>query len=216
MNLNTVIDIFLHTPKYLEIILSQYSIWAYVILFAILFMETGVVVTPFLPGDSILFGIGSIVAITNVIDVPLMVFLLILAAIVGDTVNYHIGRALGSYLIEEKKVRFIKREYIERTQKFYEKHGGKTITIARFMPIIRTFAPFVAGISRMKYRSFLVYNMLGGILWICLMFGIGYFFGNIPMVKNHFSLVTIGIILVSLLPVLIAYLKSRKEKVAEA
>lgn len=179
-------------------------------------METGVVVTPFLPGDSILFGIGSIVAITNVVDVPLMVFLLILAAIVGDTVNYHIGRALGNYLIEEKKVRFIKREYIERTQKFYDKHGGKTITLARFMPIIRTFAPFVAGISRMKYRSFLIYNMLGGILWICLMFGIGYFFGNIPMVKNHFSLVTIGIILISLLPLLIAYLKSRKEKVVEA
>lgn len=212
MDLATLIDIFLHTSKYLDMLFSQYSVWAYVVLFAILFLETGVVITPFLPGDSILFGVGAIAAVSAEIDVPLILFLLIIAVILGDSFNYEIGRHLRVRLNDKRKIPLIKYEYLQRTQKFFDRHGGKTITIARFIPIIRTFAPFVSGASKMKYSKFLFYNVIGGVSWVCLMFGIGYFFGNITFVKDHFSLVIIAIILISLVPIAVAFVKGRKGK----
>ena len=215
MDFSLLVDIFFNAPKYLDVLFSQYYMWAYIILFAILFFETGIVITPFLPGDSILFGVGAIAAVTTKVNLPLLIILLMSAAVLGDSLNYEIGRTLRVKVNDKKKLRFIKYEYILRTQKFFEKHGGKTITIARFIPIIRTFAPFVSGVSKMKYSKFLFYNVIGGVGWVALMFGIGYFFGNIPTVKNNFSLVVIGIIVVSLMPAVAALIKSKKKKTSK-
>jgi len=204
-----IIDLILHVDKYLGQIINHYGFWTYLILFVVVFCETGLVVTPFLPGDSLLFAAGSFAAI-GVLN-PFMLFVSIsIAAILGDTVNYWMGHYVGPRVFKEK-VRFLKREYLERTHSFYEKHGGKTIILARFIPIIRTFAPFVAGIGAMTYGKFISYNVIGGIVWVALFVYSGYFFGTLLVVKNNFSLVIIVIIILSIVPIVIELLKKRKK-----
>lgn len=189
----------------------QYSLWAYVFLFIIIFIETGLVVTPFLPGDSLLFVTGAIAA-SGLVNIPSILVMLYIAAIAGDSVNYEIGHSLREKVQKREKIPLIKMENIEKSQDFLKRNGGKTITIARFMPIIRTFAPFVAGAGKMPYKSFILYNVIGGISWVTLLFGIGYFFGNIPAVKDHFSLIVIGIVIISVLPAAVAYINSKMKK----
>lgn len=192
-----------------EIIIS-YKSWTYLVLFLIIFCETGLVFTPFLPGDSLLFAAGALAALGSLN--PLILFLLLaVAAILGDTVNYWIGEFIGEKLFDSKKLKFLKREHLDKTHQFYEKHGGKTIIIARFVPIIRTFAPFVAGIGSMTYPKFLSYNFLGGILWVGLFIFGGYYFGNLPFVKSNFSTVILAIVIISVLPGVIEYLRNRKK-----
>lgn len=189
----------------------QYSLWAYVFLFIIIFIETGLVVTPFLPGDSLLFVTGAIAA-SGLVNIPSILIMLYIAAIAGDSVNYEIGHSLREKVQKREKIPLIKMENIEKSQDFLKRNGGKTITIARFMPIIRTFAPFVAGAGKMPYKSFILYNVIGGISWVTLLFGIGYFFGNIQAVKDHFSLIVIGIVIISVLPAAVAYINSKMKK----
>lgn len=203
--LEYLIDLFLHLDKHLLSIVNDYRTWTYLILFVIIFCETGLVVTPFLPGDSLLFAAEAIAA-TGAMNIWVLVLILCVAAFLGDTVNYGIGKYIGKKAFEREH-RFIKRKYLIRTNHFYETHGGKTIVIARFIPIIRTFAPFVAGIGRMNYPRFLIYNILGGILWVFTCSFAGYFFGNITVVKNNFSVVIIAIIIISLLPIVVEYCK---------
>lgn len=212
MNLSFLVDLFLHLDKYLNTMLSQYNLLAYIVVFIIIFIETGLIVTPFLPGDSLIFAIGAIAAAGGPVSVPLVLFLLYVAAVAGDTVNYQIGHLLREKVNKREHIPLVKMEYIDRTQAFFEQNGGKTITIARFIPIIRTFAPFVAGVGKMRYKKFLGYNMIGGISWVTLLFAIGFLFGNISAVKNHFSLVVLAIILISIIPAVIAFLKSRMKK----
>ena len=212
MNLSFITDLFFHLDSYLNTLLSQYNLLAYVVVFIIVFIETGLVVTPFLPGDSLIFAVGAIAAAGGPISIPLVLFLLYLAAVAGDTVNYQIGHLLREKVNKREHIPLVKMEYIDRTQAFFERNGGKTITIARFIPIIRTFAPFVAGVGKMRYQKFLGYNMVGGISWVTALFAIGFFFGNISMVKNHFSLVVLAIILISIIPAAAAFLKSRMKK----
>lgn len=202
-----VMDLFLHLDEHLANIISQYGTWTYAILFLIIFMETGFVVTPFLPGDSLLFAAGTFAALGSM-NVWLLIVLLVIAAIAGDTVNYWIGHYLGE---RAYNIKWVKREYLERTHAFFEKHGGKTIFLARFVPIVRTFAPFVAGMGRMSYGYFFSYNVFGGIVWVFLFTLLGYFFGNIPFVKQNFELVIIAIILVSVLPAVWEAWKARRE-----
>ena len=210
--INTFFDIFMHLDKHLGSVIQSYGIWTYLILFLIIFCETGLVITPILPGDSLLFAAGAFAAI-GALEVMWLFVLLTIAAIGGDTLNYSIGKYMGPKIFHKEKVRFMNREYLERTHRFYEKHGGKTIIIARFMPIIRTFAPFVAGIGRMTYLHFISYNVIGGIVWIAsFVFG-GYFFGNIPVVKRNFTLVIMAIIILSIMPGVIEYLRHRFRKV---
>ena len=213
MNFTFIMDLFFHLDTYLNTLLRQYNILAYVVIFIIIFIETGLVVTPFLPGDSLIFAVGAIAAAGGPISIPLILFLLYVAAVAGDTVNYHIGQLLREKVQRREHIPLIKTEYIDRTQVFFERNGGKTITIARFIAIIRTFAPFVAGVGKMQYKKFLGYNLIGGISWVTLLFGVGFFFGNISVVKNHFSLVVIAIILISILPAAIAFLRNRIKKV---
>jgi membrane-associated protein len=215
LDFNLFIDLFLHLDEYLNAILSQYNVLAYVLIFVVIFIETGLVVTPFLPGDSLIFVTGAIAAAGGPINIPLMIGLLYAAAVSGDTVNYHIGHFLREKVRRKEKIPFIKAEYIERTQAFFNRHGGKTITIARFIPIIRTFAPFVAGVCKMAYHKFLSYNVVGGISWVTLMFCIGYFFGNIPYIKDHFGLIVVGIVVISVLPAVIAFLVNRRKTLKE-
>ncbi len=193
------IDIFLHLDKHLHEVISQYGVWTYGILFFIIFMETGFVVTPFLPGDSLLFAAGTFAAL-GALNVYILFILLAVAAILGDTANYWIGHFIGERAYTGE-IRWIKQEYLNRTHEFFEKHGGKTIFLARFVPIVRTFAPFVAGVGRMSYGYFISFNVFGGMTWVGLMLLAGYFFGNIPVVKHNFSLAILGIIAVSLIPV---------------
>ncbi len=193
------IDLFLHLDKHLHEIISQYGMWTYGILFFIIFIETGLVVTPFLPGDSLLFAAGTFAALGS-LNVYILFVLLASAAILGDTANYWIGHFIGERAYTGE-IRWIKQEYLHRTHEFFEKHGGKTIFLARFVPIVRTFAPFVAGVGRMSYGYFISFNVFGGITWVGLMLLAGYFFGNIPVVKHNFSLAILGIIAVSLIPV---------------
>ena len=208
--LTQFIDIFLHLDVHLSEIISQYGAWTYGILFVIIFIETGLVIMPFLPGDSLIFAAGAIAAIGDSgINIFLMVGLLMLAAILGDTVNYWIGYSLGERAYDSK---WVKKEYIDKTHEFFEKHGGKTIFLARFVPIIRTFSPFVAGIGKMSYKYFFSYNVFGGLVWVPLFAFAGYFFGNIEFVKHNFSIVILAIIAISLVPVFIEALKARKEK----
>ena len=206
--IKTLFDIFMHLDRHLGSVIQAYGIWTYLILFLIIFCETGLVVTPILPGDSLLFAAGAFAAI-GALDVLWLFGLLTVAAVAGDTLNYWVGHYLGPKVFHKKDVRFLNREYLDRTHRFYEKHGGKTIIIARFMPIIRTFAPFVAGIGKMTYMRFIGYNVSGGILWIAsFVFG-GYFFGNIPMVKRNFTLVIVAIIVLSVMPGVIEFLRHR-------
>ena len=209
--IKTLFDIFMHLDRHLGAVIQDYGIWTYLILFLIIFCETGLVVTPILPGDSLLFAAGAFAAI-GALDVLWLFGLLTVAAVAGDTLNYWMGHYLGPKVFHKKDVRFLNREYLDRTHRFYEKHGGKTIIIARFMPIIRTFAPFVAGIGKMTYMRFIGYNVSGGILWIeSFVFG-GYFFGNIPMVKRNFTLVIVAIIVLSVMPGIIEFLRHRSKK----
>jgi len=203
-------DFMLHLDKHLSIIVDHFGLWTYVLLFAIIFAETGLVVTPFLPGDSLLFATGAIAA-TGALKVLWIFVTLTLASIVGDSANYAIGKFLGEKLLQ-MHARFIKKEYLDRTHKFYEKYGGKTIILARFVPIIRTFAPFVAGIGTMSYLRFFVYNVTGGILWVSLFVFGGYFFGNIPFIKSNFSLTILVIVIISILPGIIGIRKHRRQK----
>jgi membrane-associated protein len=209
------IDLVLHMDKYLAQIIQSAGIWTYLILFVVIFIETGLVVTPFLPGDSLLFAAGTFAAL-GALDVKVLFILLAAAAVLGDTVNYWIGHYIGPRVFTGN-VRWLKKEYLDRTQAFYEKYGGKTIFLARFIPIIRTFAPFVAGVGKMRYGYFISYNVFGGITWTGLFIFAGYFFGNVPFVRNNFSLVVIAIILISIMPAVIEYFRNRKPKaVAEA
>ncbi len=204
-----VFDFIIHIDRHLNGLIQQYGIWTYAILFVIIFAETGLVVVPFLPGDSLLFAAGAFAA-QGSLEVSFLFFLLGAAAVFGDTANYWIGRAVGPTVFHDGKVRFLKKEYLDRTHRFYEKYGGRTIIIARFVPIIRTFAPFVAGVGRMSYMRFMSYNVFGGIGWIaCFVFG-GYFFGNIPSVKNNFTVVIMAIILISVMPAIIEIFRHRR------
>ena len=204
------IDIFLHLDSYLGSIIQEYGIWTYAILFIIIFLETGIVVTPFLPGDSLIF-IAATFAGIGVLN-PLWLFLIVAAAaILGDTVNYWIGYNVGPRVFH-KKIRYFKMEHLERAQKFFKKHGPKTIVIARFLPIIRTFAPFVAGISKMDYKRFLTYNVLGGVFWVGLFVSLGYFFGNMPIVRENFTAVIVIILIDSLIPPRYDYIQHSRKK----
>lgn len=203
-----LIDFFLHLDVYLAQIIADYGVWTYAILFAVIFMETGFVVTPFLPGDSLIFAAGTFAALGS-LNVWLLFFLLATAAVLGDSVNYWIGHYLGD---RAYNIKWIKREYLDKTHAFFEKHGGKTIFLARFVPIVRTFAPFVAGIGRMSYGFFFRWNVIGGIVWVAIFTFLGYVFGNIPFVKRNFELVIVAIILVSLVPIGVEWWKARREK----
>jgi membrane-associated protein len=205
--LTFLLNLFLHLDQYLADVISQYGGWTYGILFFVIFMETGFVVTPFLPGDSLLFAAGTFAAIGS-LNVYFVAFLLMGAAILGDTVNYWIGHYLGDRAYQ---IKWIKREYLDKTHAFFEKHGGKTIFLARFVPIVRTFAPFVAGIGHMSYAYFITYNFVGGITWVALFTFAGYFFGNIPFIKHNFEFVIIAIILISVVPIFVEWWKARRE-----
>jgi len=204
------INFFLHLDKYLGIAIQAYGVYVYLILFLIIFMETGFVVTPILPGDSMIFAAGTFAALGSLN--PIIIFVLLsIAAIAGDTVNYWIGHFVGPKVFSRKN-RFLKKEYLIKTKNFYQEHGGKTIIIARFIPIIRTFAPFVAGIGKMDYKKFFVYNVFGGIFWVALFTFGGYFFGELSFVKNNFSAVIMAIIIISILPAIIEYIKEKMKK----
>ena len=208
----SVMDLFLHLDQHLNRIVTDYGVWTHLILFAIVFAETGLVVTPFLPGDSLLFAAGALAALGS-LDLWLLVVLLIGAAILGDTVNYWVGAWIGPRAFSGN-VRFLRKDYLERTHAFYEKHGGKTIILARFVPIIRTFAPFVAGVGAMSYPKFITYNIVGAVLWVGLFVPLGYFFGNMPAVKNNFSLVILAIIGISVMPIAVEMFRARRGRPA--
>lgn len=208
-NLSDIFNLLLHVDEYLIQITSQYGIWTYLILFLVIFAETGFVVTPFLPGDSLLFAAGAISALGS-LNVWGMLIILSIAAILGDTVNYWIGHFFGQKIVDNPKISFINQKHIDQTNEFYQKHGGKTIILARFVPIVRTFAPFVAGIGKMHYEKFLLYNLIGGVAWVFIFTLLGYFFGNIPFVKANFELVVVAIILISVLPMVWEYFKAKR------
>lgn len=204
------IDFFLHLDTHLSAITSEYGLLTYLLLFVIVFCETGLVITPFLPGDSLIFATGALAA-SGSLDLFTILVVLCIAAIAGDTVNYQIGHLFRDKVANRESIRFIKQEHLDRTHAFFEKHGIKTIIIARFVPIIRTFAPFVAGIGIMPYSTFISYNVIGGVAWVVSFLLGGYFFGNLPVVKDNFSFVILGIIIVSLLPGIIAYIQSKRD-----
>ena len=208
--INFLVDFILHLDQHLNDIIQSYGIWTYAILFGIIFLETGLVIMPFLPGDSLLFAAGTFAALGS-LNVWILWLVTFSAAVLGDTVNYWIGNKIGPRAFEQD-IRFLKREYLERTQRFYDKHGGKTIILARFVPIIRTFAPFVAGVGTMQYQRFLTFNVVGAFLWTGIFIWLGYFFGNIPFVRENFELVIVGIILVSVVPMIIEYVRSKARK----
>ncbi len=206
--LTQFVDLFLHLDKHLDQIIRDYGVWAYVILFAIVFCETGLVVTPFLPGDSLLFAAGTFAA-GGSFDLATLVVLLLIAAILGDAVNYACGHFLGPKVFRKEGGRFLKKEYLDRTHRFYETYGNKTIVLARFVPIVRTFAPFIAGVGCMSYSKFLTYNVVGAIAWVFIFVLGGYWFGNIAVVKQNFTLVMLAIIFVSVLPAVFEAWRSR-------
>ena len=207
--LNTFLQILLHLDKYLDLVIRNYGSWTYAILFLIIFCETGLVVTPVLPGDSLLFAAGALSA-TGSLEAGWLFALLSAAAIAGNTVNYWIGWFIGPKVFRTEGVRFLNREYLDRTHRFYEKHGGITIVVARFMPIIRTFAPFVAGLGFMNHARFMVYNVTAGIAWVGIFVFGGYYFGNIPIVRRNFTFVILAIIVISVMPAVIEFLRHRR------
>lgn len=208
--MNTLIDIFLHLDQHLGDLTTSLGGWTYVVLFLIIFCETGLVVMPFLPGDSLLFAVGALCALPESnLHLGLMMGLLCVAAILGDAANYAIGRHFGPRVFVSETSRFLNKKHLEYTARFYARHGGKTIILARFIPIIRTFAPFVAGIGRMDYRRFAMFNVVGGIAWVVGFLGLGFAFGNLPIVKDQFHYVILGIIVISVMPAVIEFLRSR-------
>lgn len=213
--INSLIEVVLHLDKYLNEIIIQYGIFVYVLLFIVIFIETGLVIMPFLPGDSLLFAAGSFAAIGS-LNIFILLIIFSLAAILGDSANYWLGHKFGRKLFKKENKFFLKEEHLTKTENFYEKHGSKTIIIARFIPIMRTFAPFVAGIGKMSYGKFLSYNIIGGLLWVFLFVLGGYFFGNIPIVKENFGVVIIGIIIISLIPAIVEIVRNRVKKVEPA
>jgi membrane-associated protein len=203
-----VADFFIHLDRHLGAIIQSFGGWTYFIFFLVIFCETGLVVTPFLPGDSLLFALGTFAAL-GMLQVEWLLILLSVAAVAGNTVNYAIGKFVGPKVFHKENVRFLNKKYLDRTHEFYEKHGGKTIVIARFLPIIRTFAPFVAGIGAMTYWRFTLYNVLGSIAWISLFIVGGYYFGNLPIVKRNFTFVIFAIIIISVLPIVFEYFRQK-------
>ncbi|MBA3497978.1 MAG: DedA family protein [Gemmatimonadales bacterium] len=206
--LKQFVDLFLHLDTHLSQVIAEYGTWTYLILFLIVFCETGLVVTPFLPGDSLLFAAGTFAALGQ-LDLWFMCLLLIAAAVLGDTVNYWVGATIGPRAFSGD-FKFLKRQHLDRTRAFYERHGGKTIILARFVPIVRTFAPFVAGVGTMSYPHFLAYNVVGAVLWVGLLVPAGYFFGNIPVVRENFTIVILAIVALSVLPVAVEALRGRR------
>jgi membrane-associated protein len=206
--MDQLIDIFLHLDRHLKGVLETYGTWTYLLLFAIVFCETGLVVTPFLPGDSLLFAAGAVAA-SGSLSLAVLILSLIAAAVIGDTVNYWVGHFLGARLLAFKRFRLVRPEHLTYTHEFYEKYGGKTVIIARFVPIVRTLAPFVAGLGSMSYGRFMAYNAVGGAAWVTLCTLAGYWFGNLPFVQKNFSLVVLAIIFLSLLPALWEVWKAR-------
>lgn len=202
----TLFDLFINLDDKIGFIILRYGALTYLLIFLIVFLETGVVVTPFLPGDSLLFVVGTF-ASQGSLDVGLLVVVLCVAAVLGDSVNYQIGRFLGPRVFKSN-ARFLNQENLERTQQFYQKHGGNTIILARFIPVIRTYAPFVAGVGSMNYRKFLFYNVIGAVAWVILLVFAGYFFGNLPLVRDNFTLVILAIIVISVMPAVVSYLKN--------
>lgn len=208
--LQTLTGLFLHLDAHLADVIRAYGPWTYALLFLIVFCETGLIVTPFLPGDSLIFAAGTFAGM-GVLSLPILILLLGIAAIAGDSVNYAIGSAMGPKVFRAQS-RFLRQEYLERTRTFYARHGAKTIVLARFIPIVRTFAPFVAGIGKMPYETFAFYNVLGAILWVVGFSVLGYAFGNVPLVRDHFSTVILAIIVVSLIPGIVEYVRNRRRK----
>lgn len=212
--LRHVVDLLLHVDRHLVELIAQYGAWVYAILFLVVFAETGLVVTPILPGDSLLFAAGALAA-TGALDIRIIVVLLLIAAVVGDAVNYAAGKYLGPRIFSADgargwRHRLLNRKHLDRTHEFFERHGGKAVVIGRFVPIVRTFVPFVAGMGSMTYAKFALYNVSGAVLWVGICAGAGYAFGNVPLVRNHFSLVALGIIAVSLIPMGVEFLRGRK------
>ena len=208
--LSGFVDLILHLDKHLASLIESYGGWTYLVLFGIVFAETGLVITPILPGDSLLFAAGTFAG-RGTLDGIVLFLVLSAAAIAGDTVNYWVGQYLGDHILRRHIGRWIKQEHLDRTHAFFEKYGGKTIIIARFIPIVRTFAPFVAGIGAMTYARFLAYNVVGGLLWVAVCVGAGYLFGGLPVVQNNFSLVILAIVVVSMIPALVEYLRQRSQ-----
>jgi membrane-associated protein len=209
--LASFLDIVLHLDTHLLALVQDYGVWVYAILFAIIFAETGLVVAPFLPGDSLLFVIGALCGMGS-LQLEVAIPLLILAAFMGDNTNYWIGRLLGLRLLERTGSRFIKQEHLEKTHAFYEKHGGKTVIFARFLPILRTFAPFVAGIGTMNYRHYVMFSIIGGVAWIGSLTLAGYFFGNIPVIKNNLTLMILVIVFISFVPAMFEFIRHRRQR----
>ncbi|KXG81234.1 MULTISPECIES: DedA family protein [Pseudomonas] len=209
------LDLILHLDAYLDLLVNNYGPWIYAILFAVIFCETGLVVMPFLPGDSLLFIAGAVAA-GGGMDPVLLAGLLMAAAILGDSTNYVIGRTAGERLFRNPNSKIFRRDYLQRTHEFYERHGGKTVTLARFLPILRTFAPFVAGIAHMHYPRFLAFSVAGSLLWVGGLVTLGYFFGNVPFIKQHLSLMVVGIIILSLVPMILGLLRGRFGRTAKA
>ena len=209
------LDLILHLDVYLDLLVTNYGTWVYAILFLVIFCETGLVVMPFLPGDSLLFIAGAVAA-GGAMDPVLLAGLLMLAAILGDSTNYIIGRTVGEKLFQNSNSRIFRRDYLIRTHEFYDRHGGKTVTLARFLPIIRTFAPFVAGVGRMHYPRFVGFSVLGSILWVGSLVTLGYYFGNVPFIKKNLSVLVLAIIVISLLPMIIGLVRSRMTRSVDA
>lgn len=208
--LTWLFDLILHLDRHLESLIESYGLWTYLILFLIVFAETGLVVTPILPGDSLLFAAGTFAG-RGSLNPLMLLATLSAAAILGDTVNYWVGKYLGQHFVHGSRRHWIKQKHLDRTHAFFEKYGGKTIILARFVPIVRTFAPFVAGVGTMTYGRFLVYNVIGGLLWVLICVGAGYFFGGLPVVQNNFSLVVLAIVVISLIPAVVEYLRVRSQ-----
>lgn len=206
-----LINVILHLDKYLNVILQNYGMWTYAIIFLIIFCETGLVITPFLPGDSILFATGAIASMGS-LDIFTLFIVFYIAAVVGDTANYYIGKKIGSKILEKEDIKYINKEYLNKAHRFYEKNGSMTIVLGRFIPIIRTFVPFVAGVGEMKYSKFIAYNMIGGFLWVSIFLWGGFFFGNLPFIKHNFSYILIAIIVISLIPAVVTFIKERKNE----